>query len=57
MAIFSEYLRLADATSSHYMDGDVIYAALEHPSLMAFSTNIFICFLYLNIIFNLILQT
>jgi predicted membrane protein len=50
-AIFSEYLRLADATTAHYMGGDVIYTALEHssPSLMAFSTNIFICILFLNI--------
>ena len=41
-----QYVRMVDATTSHYMDGDVIYTALEHPSLMAFSTNIFICILY-----------
>jgi hypothetical protein len=56
MAIFSEYLRLVDAMMSHYMDGDVIYAALEHPSLMAFSTNIFICILFLNIFSTLYLK-
>jgi ABC-type multidrug transport system permease subunit len=46
-------MRLADSTSSHYMDGDVIYTALEHPLLIAFGTNIFICISYLNIFSSL----
>ena len=44
-----QYVRLADATTLPYMDGDVIYTALEHLSIIIFSTNIFICILYLNI--------
>lgn len=60
LAIYCGYLqqcvRLADATTSHYMDGDVIYTALEHPLLIAFGTNIFICILYLNIFSSLLFK-
>jgi hypothetical protein len=49
-------MRLADATTSHYMEGDVIHTALEHPSLMAFSTNIFIYILYCNIFSTLLFK-
>jgi hypothetical protein len=44
VAIFREYMRLADATS-HYMDGDTMYTVLEYPSLMAFSMYFYLYFI------------
>jgi len=36
-------------TTPHYLDGDMIHAALAHPSLTQFSTNNFISISYFNI--------
>jgi hypothetical protein len=39
-------MKLADATTSHYVDGDVIYAALKHPSFVALA-QIFLSIFYI----------
>jgi len=40
--IMKSGVMLADTTTPHCLDGDMIYTALEHPSLTQFSTNNFI---------------
>lgn len=48
--IMKSGVMLADTTTPHCLDGDLIYAALQHPSLTQFSTDNFISALYCNII-------
>ena len=47
--IMKSGVSLADTTTPHCFDGDMIYTALENPSLTQFSTNNFISTLYCNI--------
>jgi len=55
--IMKSGVRLADTTKSHCFGGNMIYTALEQPSLTQFSTNNFISTLSLLYILNVILPT